>query len=115
MAVQAGELAPADDVEPQARCRAVQAKILARRGELNAARTRADHAVAIIEPTSKAGQLAEMLAARAEVARIAAAPAAAAADLRRALQIYQQKGATPLADRVTKLIAEITAAAASQP
>jgi len=111
MAVQAREQAPVDDVEPQARCRAVQAKILARRGQLNSARTYADEAVAIIEPTSKVGALAELLAARAEVARMAAMPAEAAADLRRAMEIYQQKGAPPLADRVGKLIAELTAAA----
>jgi ATP/maltotriose-dependent transcriptional regulator MalT len=114
MAVQAGEMAPADDIEPQARCRAVQAKILARRGQLNAATTRADHAVAIIEPTSKAGLLAELLTSRAEVARMAAMPAQAAADLRRALQIYQHKGATPLAERVSRLITELTPGAASQ-
>ena len=68
----------------------------------------------MIEATSKIGLLAELLPARAEVAQIAEAPAKAAADLRRALQIYQQKGATHLADRVSKFIAELAPAAARQ-
>jgi len=45
-----------------------------------------------------------MLLAKAEVSRLAGATAQAAACLRDALQIYQQRGARPLADRVLAML-----------
>jgi len=105
MTEETAQLAPADDVEPQARYRAVRARILARRGQHQAAARLCDEAVALIRPTSRAALLAEMLIGQAEISRLAGAPARSALILRQALQIYQQRGAAPLADRVRSMLA----------
>jgi predicted ATPase/DNA-binding SARP family transcriptional activator len=105
MTEETADAAPADDVEPQARYRAVRAKILAHRGQHQAATRLGDEAVALIRPTSRAALLAEMLIGQAEIARLAGAPARSALILQQALQIYQQRGAAPLADRVRSMLA----------
>src|SRR5216683_2718344 len=107
MTEETARLAPADDVEPQARYRAVKAKTLARLGQLHAAALLCDEAVARARPTSKSALLAEMMLARAEVSRLAGAAAESASSLQQALQIYQQRGAVPLADRVRAMLADI--------
>lgn len=106
MTEETARLAPADDVEPQARYRAVKAKTLARLGQLHAAALLCDEAVARARPTSKSALLAEMMLARAEVSRLAGAAAESASSLQQALQIYQQRGAAPLADRVRAMLAD---------
>jgi tetratricopeptide (TPR) repeat protein len=101
------QLAPPDDVEPHARYRAVRAKILARRGQHQTATRLCDEAVALIRPTSRPALLAEMLIGQAEIARLAGAPARSALLLQQARQIYQQRGAAPLADRVRSMLAAL--------
>jgi len=104
MAEETAQLAHAVDVEPQARYRAVKAKILARRHRFAAADALCEEAVARATKTSKSALLAEMLLAKAEVSRLAGATDTASADLSEALQIYELRGATPLAERVRAML-----------
>jgi predicted ATPase/DNA-binding SARP family transcriptional activator len=96
-----------DDIDAQARLRATGAKILARTGQMAAARRLADEAVAQTSLTSYTWLLAETLTAQAEVARLAGAYDDAAASLRRALALYQDSRATALAKRVTEALARL--------
>ena len=105
---EAEALAPPGDPDPQARWRATRAKVLARRGQYPAAARLADEAVALIPPTLGPPWLAEFLMARAEVSQLAGALDQAEADLRRALQIYQDRRIVPLAGRTRALLASLT-------
>ena len=91
--------------------RLTQAKLLARRGQIAAARQLADEAVAQIPPTSPPWEQAFVLETRAEVDRLAGAPSHAAADLRAALRIYEDRRATCLAERAKAALASLTAQA----
>jgi tetratricopeptide (TPR) repeat protein len=73
--------------------------VLAQRGQFTAARQLADEAEALIAPTSWAELQAAVLVAKAEVSKLAGAPAEAAASLRKALRIYQDRRVVPLAER----------------
>jgi tetratricopeptide (TPR) repeat protein len=106
---QAESAAAADDIDAQARWRATRAKILARHGQLAAARQLADEAVARTSLTSYAWLLAETLTAQAEVLRLAGANEEAAKSLRKALQLYEERHATSLAKRVTTALASLPA------
>jgi ATP/maltotriose-dependent transcriptional regulator MalT len=97
------------DVDAQARWRAAQAKLLARRGEFAAAWQLAAEAVALISATSYAVRLAQTLEASAEVSRLAGAPGQAEASLRQALQIYQDGRAVALAGRTRAALARLAA------
>jgi predicted ATPase/DNA-binding SARP family transcriptional activator len=108
-------IAAPDDIEPQARWRATRAKLLARRDQFPAARELADEAAALIAPTSWTVMQAEMLEASAEVSRLAGAPAEAAASLRKALEIYQDRRAVPLAERTRAALASLTAERGGKP
>ncbi|MBV8431087.1 MAG: hypothetical protein JO244_07995, partial [Solirubrobacterales bacterium] len=104
-----------DDIDAQARWRAARAKVLARGGQVPAARTLLDEAEALIAPTSWAVLQAEILMARAEVDRLAGAPEQAEASLRAALRIYQDRHATPLADQVAAALASLTGHPSAKP
>jgi predicted ATPase/class 3 adenylate cyclase len=106
---QAEFAAAADDIDAQARWRATRAKILARHGQVAAARQLADEAVARTSLTSYAWLLAETLTARAEVFRLAGANEEAAESLRKALQLYEERHATSLAQHVTTALASLPA------
>jgi predicted ATPase/DNA-binding SARP family transcriptional activator len=106
---EAEELAAADDLEAQAMWRATRAKILAQRGQFTAARQLAGQAEALIAPTTSAHLQAEVQVAKAEVAKLAGAPAEAAASLRQALHIYQDRRAVALADRTRAALASLSA------
>jgi ATP/maltotriose-dependent transcriptional regulator MalT len=82
--------------------------VLARRGQFVAARRLADEAVALVSPTSWATLQAEILMAKAEVNRLAGEREQAAASLRAALRICQDRNATPLADQAKTAIASLT-------
>ena len=99
--------APAD-IDAQARWRAARAKVLARAGQFPAAQTLLDEAAALVSPTCWAALQAEILLARAEVDRLAGAPERAAASLRAALRIYQDRHATPPADQAAAALASLT-------
>ncbi len=82
MTEETAQLAPADDVEPQARHRAVKAKILAQRGQTADATSLCDEALECARSTSKSALIAEIMLAKAEVSRVAGAAAESAASLR---------------------------------
>ena len=94
---EAEALAAAGDLDAQARWRATRAKVLARRGQFAAARQLAGEAEALVAPTLWAAAPGRALVAQAEVAKLAGAPAEAAASLRTALRIYQDRRAVALA------------------
>jgi tetratricopeptide (TPR) repeat protein len=86
-----------------------EAKLLARRGQSAAARQLVSHAEALLSPTSAPLVRADMLRARAEVERLAGTPGQAAASLRAALQIYEDRRASALAERTRAALASLTA------
>jgi class 3 adenylate cyclase/tetratricopeptide (TPR) repeat protein len=96
------------DVDAQARWRAARAKVLARSGQFPAAQTLLDEAAALVLPTSWAALQGGILMARAEVDRLAGSPERAAASLRAALRIYEDRHATALADQATAALANLT-------
>ena len=106
---EAEALAPADDLDAQARWRATRAKVLAQRGQFTAARQLAGEAEALIAPTTWAQLQAEIQVAKAEVAKLAGAPAEAAASLRKALRIYEDRRAVALADQTRAALASLPA------
>jgi class 3 adenylate cyclase/tetratricopeptide (TPR) repeat protein len=107
--------APPDDIDAQARWRAVRAKVLARSGQFPAARVLLDEAAALVPPSSWPSLQAEILMARAEVDRLAGAPGQAAASLRAALRIYQDRHATPLADKAAAALDSLTGRPGARP
>jgi predicted ATPase/DNA-binding SARP family transcriptional activator len=100
--------APPGDVDAQARWRATRAKLLARQGQLAAARQLASEAMALVTPTPYPALRAQMLLASAEVSRLAGAPGEAEASLRQALRIYEDKRAVALAERTRAALASLT-------
>jgi hypothetical protein len=70
---------------------------------------------ALVSPTCWAALQAEVLLARAEVDRLAGAPEQAAASLRAALRIYQDRHAIPLADQVATALADLTGHPSAKP
>jgi predicted ATPase len=109
LAAEARALAAPDDIDVQARWRATQAKIHARRGEFDAAGRLVEEAEALISPTSWAVHQAEVLTDKAEVSQLAGALAEAAASLHKALRIYEDKRAVALAERTRAALASLTA------
>jgi len=105
---EAEALAVTDDLDPQARWRATRAMVLAQRGQFTAARQLIGEAEALIAPTSWAELQAAVLVAKAEVSKLAGAPAEAAASLRTALRIYQDRRIVPLADRTRAALASLS-------
>jgi tetratricopeptide (TPR) repeat protein len=104
---EAEALAAAGDLDAHVRWRATRAKVLAQRGQFASARQLTGQAEALIAPTSWAELQAEILVAKAEVAKLAGAPAEAAASLRTALRIYQDRRAVALADRTRAALASL--------
>jgi predicted ATPase/DNA-binding SARP family transcriptional activator len=104
-------LAEAADIDAQVRWRAARAKVLAQRGQFTAARQLTAEAEALIAPTSRVDLKlqTEILVAKAEVAKLAGAPAEAAASLREALRIYQDRRIVPLADQTRAALARLPA------
>ena len=115
LAEEAKALAAADDVDTRVRCCAIEAKLLARRGQFGAARRLADQAVALISESSYAGLLAQTLVASAEVSRLAGAPEEAEASLRRALRIYEDRRAVALAEQTRAALASLVGHPGAEP
>jgi predicted ATPase/DNA-binding SARP family transcriptional activator len=86
-----------------------EAKLLARRGQFAAARRLVGQAEALLSPTSAPMKRADVMEAKAEVERLAGAPEQSAASLRAALQIYEGRRATALAQRARAALASLTA------
>jgi predicted ATPase len=112
---EAQALAADDDIDAQARWRATQAKLLARRGQFPAARRLAAQAVALAAPTPWAALHAEALMAQAEVNRLAGATDQAETSLRAALQIYEDRHAVPLANQARAALASLTGQPGTKP
>ena len=115
LAEEAKALATADDVDTRVRCCAIEAKLLARRGQFGAARRLADQAVALISESSYAGLLAQTLVASAEVSRLAGAPEEAEASLRRALRIYEDRRAVAPAEQTRGALASLVGHSGAEP
>jgi predicted ATPase/DNA-binding SARP family transcriptional activator len=106
---EARAIAAPDDIDVQARWRTAAAKLHARRGEFATARRLLDEAQELLSPTSLPLHKAEALTAKAEVNRLAGAPDDAAASLRTALRIYQDRRAVALADNARTALASLAA------
>jgi predicted ATPase/DNA-binding SARP family transcriptional activator len=87
----------------------LRAKILARNGQFPAARRLVAEAEALITPASSAVVQTEVLQAKAEVDRLAGAQDQAAASLRAALRIYENRRATQLAAQIGFTLASLAA------
>jgi predicted ATPase/DNA-binding SARP family transcriptional activator len=109
LADEARESAVNGDIDAHTRWRAVRAKLLARGGEFDAARELADEAIALVPTPSGRSLRAELLAAKAEVLRLAGAGAEAAECLREALDFYTDRHAVPLAERTRSALASLDA------
>jgi tetratricopeptide (TPR) repeat protein len=88
----AEELAAEEDVVSQALWRTVRGKVLARRGEHEAARQLAEEAVELLRPTGELVLQAEALLDLAEVLELSADAAAARRPLDVALALFERKG-----------------------
>jgi class 3 adenylate cyclase len=98
-----------DDVVSQAGGRAVQARVLSRRGDRGAAEALARDAVAIMAKTDYLAQHGNMVVHLAHVLREADRNDEAVAVAREALALYERKGATLFAERTQRLIDDWTA------
>jgi tetratricopeptide (TPR) repeat protein len=101
-------LAATDDLEAQAHWRAVQAKILARRGNLDEGVGLAGEAAAIAKRTDEIEHVADVLVCQAEVAIMAGHREQAASILQEAHKLYSEKGVVSSVDRVEHLLEELT-------
>jgi predicted ATPase len=106
---EAEAVAAADDLDAQAVWRAARAKILAQRRQFTTARQLVSEAEALIAPTTWMEGQAEILVAKAEVSKLAGARAEAAASLRTALRIYEDRRAVALADQTRAALASLPA------
>jgi tetratricopeptide (TPR) repeat protein len=95
-----------DDVASQATGRAVQARVLSRRGDHDGAEVLAREAEAITAATDFLPQHGDMLVHLAHVLREGGKAEEAVAAARQAVALYDQKGATFLVDRTQRLIDE---------
>jgi tetratricopeptide (TPR) repeat protein len=100
---------PLPSSRPLSGTRLTEAKLLARRGQFGAARRLVDQSQALLSPSSGPADLANVLATRAEVERLAGASGRAAASLRAVQQIYEDRRATILAERARAALAHLTA------
>jgi tetratricopeptide (TPR) repeat protein len=105
----ARETSSSDDVMSQAPGRAVQARVLSRRGDHDAAETLAAEAVEIVGKTDYLQRHAEALVHQAHVLRESGKADEAVASAREGLALFEQKGATCLAEQTQHLIDDWTA------
>jgi tetratricopeptide (TPR) repeat protein len=98
-----------DDVTNQILFRRVRAKLLARKGKQDRAEQLAREAVAIGEQTDVLNERGDALSDLAEVLAIAGLPQDAAAELEKALALYQLKGNLVLAERTQTRLAKLLA------
>jgi tetratricopeptide (TPR) repeat protein len=105
----AREWSSSDDVVSQAGGRAVQARVLSRRGEHDAAEALASGAVAIMAKTDYLERHGEALVHQAKVLQESGKADEALAAAREGLALYERKGATFFAERTRRLIDDWTA------
>lgn len=107
-ALRSREAASADDPDAQAQWRAVQAQILARRGEFEEAKRLAREAVESMDRTDQVGQQALMRMRLAETLELDDRRDDAAAAFEDALALFEQKGNEVLAERVRERLAKLS-------
>ncbi|MGD0376803.1 MAG: hypothetical protein ABSB01_19730 [Streptosporangiaceae bacterium] len=96
-----------DDLDTDVYWQTTRAKLLAWRGDFPAARRVMGEAQALISSASSALEQADVLMAEAEVNRFAGATGRAATSLRAALQIYEDRRATFLAEKTRAALASL--------
>ena len=106
---EAQALATADDLDAQTHWQVTRAKVLARRGHFAAARQLTGEAESLSAPTSFTTLQAEVLEAKAEVAKLAGEPEEAGGYLRTALHIYEERRVPTLAARARAALASLSA------
>jgi tetratricopeptide (TPR) repeat protein len=102
----ARDTSSSDDVASQAGGRAIQARVLSRRGDDEAAETLAREAAGIMGRTDYLDQHAEALVHLARVLQESGKTDEALATAREAVALYEQKGATFFVERTRRLIDE---------
>ena len=102
----ARETSSSDDVVSQAGGRAIQARLLSRRGDHDAAEALAREAVAMIGETDYLDQHGDAIVHLAHVLHAAGKLDEAMAAANEAVELYERKGATLFVDRTRKLTAE---------
>jgi tetratricopeptide (TPR) repeat protein len=102
----ARETSSSDDVISQAGGRAIQARVLSRRGDRDAAEALAREAADIMGQTDYVDQHGEILVHLARVLHEAGKRDEAVAAAREAVALYEQKGATLFVGRTQRLIDE---------
>jgi class 3 adenylate cyclase/tetratricopeptide (TPR) repeat protein len=107
-ATQAAELGSSDDAFTQILWRQVRAKVLARSGEHTEAERTAREAVAIGETTDDLDGQGDARADLATVLELAGRPAEAAAELERAVRLYDRKGNIVSAERARTTLMSLT-------
>jgi tetratricopeptide (TPR) repeat protein len=100
----ARETSASDDILSQAGGRAVQARVLSARGQHPEAENVAREAAGVMRPTDYLLAHGDVLVHLAHVLRAAGKSDEALQDVRRALVLYEQKGATLPADQTRRLI-----------
>jgi len=98
------ELGPVDDYATQVEWRGTRAKVLARRGEFDAAVALAEEAVALAEDTDYLNLQGDICRDLAEVLSLAGRIGDAASRSREALEVYERKGNTVSAKRVRAML-----------
>ena len=104
------ETSSSDDVVSQAGGRAVQARVLSRRGEHEAAEALGREAVERMSQTDYLDQHAEMLVHLAHVLHESGKPEEAVTAARDAVALYDRKGATYWVQQTQRLIGDWTSA-----
>src|SRR5262249_18149551 len=100
------EACHANDVNSQIFWRSTRAKVLAHRGELEAAERLGTEAVALAERTDFLGAHGDALMDLGEVRSLAGRPGEAAAAIREAVRLYERKGNSLAAARARSLLRE---------
>jgi ATP/maltotriose-dependent transcriptional regulator MalT len=97
-----------DDLASQMLWRSVRAKIAARRGDFEVAQALAQEAAALADSTDAFGLHGDVRMDLAEVLSLAGRPEEAAVALKRAIELYEAKGISVLADKARALLSELT-------
>jgi class 3 adenylate cyclase/tetratricopeptide (TPR) repeat protein len=103
----AEQLAGNDDWETLRQLWSVRAKILARQGELERAKSAADKAITIVEATDNLDARGHLWMDKAEVLRLSGDPGGAASCLERAIDLFERKGNVVMAGRARASLGQL--------
>jgi class 3 adenylate cyclase/tetratricopeptide (TPR) repeat protein len=101
------QLAGIDDRETHTQLASVRAKILARQGDLESAKSTSDKAIRMAEPTDDLNTRGHLWMDKAEVLRLAGDPEGAASCLERAIDLFDRKGNVVMAGRARASLAQL--------